>query len=115
MSRRGFHKSLRIEALTTEMVDVVKDRIEEAVAAAGFDVSSEVIYARISKKGYKPYAQGIQIEDGGDASEHSPLIRSLTQPHERALIFVPDELRDDLEQRVREWIKPTQSSLVRFE
>lgn len=115
LSRRDFHKSLRIEALTTEMVAVVKDRIEEEVAAAGFDPSSEVIYARISKRGYMPYEQGIQIEDGGDASEHSPLIRSLAQPNERALIFVPDEIRDGLEQRVREWIKPSQSSLVHFE
>ncbi|MEJ6562824.1 MAG: HD domain-containing protein [Euryarchaeota archaeon] len=115
MSRRGFHKSLRIEALSTEMVEVVKDRIEEAVAEAGYDVESEVIYARISKRGYMPYAQGIMIEDGGDASEHSALIRSLTQPHERALIFVPEPIRDDLEQRVREWIKPSQSSLVHFE
>jgi len=115
MSRRDFHKSLRIEGLTTEMVDVVQDRIEAEVAKAGYDPASEVIYARISKKGYKPYAQGIRIEDGGDASEHSPLIRSLTQPNERALIFVPDAIRDDLEQRVREWIKPSQSSLVHFE
>ena len=115
MSRRDFHKSLRIEALSTEMVDVVKDRIEAAVADAGYDAASEVIYARISKRGYMPYEQGIMIEDGGDASEHSPLIRSLAQPHERALIFVPDALRDSLEQRVREWIKPTQSSLVQFE
>ena len=115
MSRRDFHKSLRIEGLTTEMVDVVQDRIEAEVAKAGYDPASEVIYARISKKGYKPYAQGIRIEDGGDASEHSPLIRSLTQPNERALIFVPDAIRDDLEQLVREWIKPSQSSLVHFE
>tara|TARA_B100001564_G_scaffold147738_1_gene124114 strand:- start:85 stop:1392 length:1308 start_codon:yes stop_codon:yes gene_type:complete len=115
MSRREFHKSLRIEALTTEMVEVVKDRIEAAVAEAGYDVESEVIYARISKRGYMPYAQGIIIEDGGDASEHSALIRSLTQPNERALIFVPEAIRDSLEQRVREWIKPTQSSLVQFE
>ena len=115
MSRRDFHKSLRIEALSTEMVDVVKDRIEAAVADAGYDAASEVIYARISKRGYMPYEQGIMIEDGGDASEHSPLIRSLTQPNERALIFVPDAIRDGLEQRVREWIKPSQSSLVHFE
>ena len=115
MSRGEFHKSLRIEALTTEMVEVVKDRIEAAVAEAGYDVESEVIYARISKRGYMPYAQGIIIEDGGDASEHSALIRSLTQPNERALIFVPEAIRDSLEQRVREWIKPTQSSLVQFE
>ena len=115
MSRREFHKSLRIEALTTEMVEVVKDRIEAAVAEAGYDVQSEVIYARISKRGYMPYAQGIIIEDGGDASEHSALIRSLAQPNERALIFVPEAIRDSMEQRVREWIKPTQSSLVQFE
>ncbi len=57
MSRRDFHKSLRIEALSTEMVEVVKERIEAAVADAGYDVESEVIYARISKRGYMPYEQ----------------------------------------------------------
>ncbi len=115
LSRRDFHKSLRIEGLTTEMVDVVLPRLEPLVQASGYNPSIDIITARISKRGYMPYEQGILIEDGRDAADHSPLVRSLTQPNERALIFVPDTLRDELEITVREWIKPSQSSLAQFE
>jgi len=31
------------------------------------------------------------------------------------LIFVPDSIRDELELSVREWVKPSQSSLAQFE
>ena len=115
LSRRDFHKSLRIEGLTTEMVDVVLPRLEPLVKAAGYNPSIDIITARISKRGYMPYEQGILIEDGRDAADHSPLVRSLTQPNERALIFVPDAIRDELEISVREWVKPSQSSLAQFE
>ena len=115
LSRRDFHKSLRIEGLTTEMVDVVLPRLEPLVQAAGYNPSIDIITARISKRGYMPYEQGILIEDGRDAADHSPLVRSLTQPNERALIFVPDSIRDELETSVREWVKPSQSSLAQFE
>ena len=37
------------------------------------------------------------------------------QPHEQCLIFVPEAVRDELEQSVREWIKPAQSSLSQFD
>ena len=115
LSRRDFHKSLRIEGLTTEMVDVVLPRLEPLVQAAGYNPTIDIITARISKRGYMPYEQGILIEDGRDAADHSPLVRSLTQPNERALIFVPDAIRDELETSVREWVKPSQSSLAQFE
>ena len=115
LSRRDFHKSLRIEGLTTEMVSVVLPRLEKLVEQAGYDPSINVITAQISKRGYMPYEQGILIEDGRDAADHSPLVRSLTQPNERALIFVPDAIRDEIETSVREWVKPSQSSLVQFE
>ena len=115
LSRRDFHKSLRIEGLTTEMVDVVLPRLEPLVQAAGYNPTIDIITARISKRGYMPYEQGILIEDGRDAADHSPLVRSLTQPNERALIFVPDSIRDELETSVREWVKPSQSSLAQFE
>lgn len=115
LSRRDFHKSLRIEGLTTEMVDVVLPRLEPLVQEAGYNPVIDIITARISKRGYMPYEQGILIEDGRDAADHSPLVRSLTQPNERALIFVPDAIRDELEISVREWVKPSQSSLAQFE
>ena len=97
------------------MIDVVLPRLEPLVKAAGYDPSIDIITARISKRGYMPYEQGILLEDGRDAADHSPLVRSLTQPNERALIFVPESILDELEINVREWVKPSQSSLSQFE
>ena len=81
----------------------------------GYDVELDLIQATIRKRGYLPYNGGILLEDGRDASEHSALIRSLAQPNERCLIFVPEDVRDEMERSVREWIKPTQSSLAQFD
>lgn len=114
LSRRNFHKSLRIDSLTTEMSDVIIDRVKDIVEEAGYDSETEVICSKISKLGYKPYEQGILLEDGGDAAEKSSLIRSLSQPFELALIFVPEAIRDDVEAKVREWIKPSQTSLANY-
>ena len=114
ISRKGFHKSLRIDTLTVEMKDLVMPKIRETIRANGYDPEFDVIAATIRKRGYLPYSQGIMLEDGRDASEHSPLIRSLIQPKERVLIFVPEELRNQLENSVREWIVPSQSSLSQF-
>ena len=96
------------------MKDVVLEKIREYAAESGYDHDQDIIAATIRKRGYLPYSQGIVIEDGRDASEHSPLIRSLIQPKERVLIFVPEPLRDELEVLVREWIVPAQSSLAQF-
>ena len=114
LSRRDFHKSLRIDTLDINMVDLVKDRLEKFIQDKGFDPEMHVLYARISKRGYMPYKQGIILEDGRDASEHSAMIRSLSLPNERAMVFVPEAVRDEAELAVREWIKPSQSSLSQF-
>ena len=114
LSRRGFHKSLRINTLDINMVDAVKQRLEEFIKSHGYDPEIHVLYARISKRGYMPYEQGIKLEDGRDVSEHSAMIRSLALPNERAMVFVPEEIRDAAEAVVREWIKPSQSSLSQF-
>ncbi len=114
LSRRDFHKSLRIDTLDVNMVELVKQRLEGFVEEHGFDPTIHVLYARISKRGYMPYQQGIMLEDGRDASEHSAMIRSLSLPNERAMVFVPEAIRDEAEQAVREWLKPSQSSLSQF-
>lgn len=114
LSRRDFHKSLRIDTLDVNMVELVKQRLEGFVGERGFDPTIHVLYARISKRGYMPYQQGIMLEDGRDASEHSAMIRSLSLPNERAMVFVPEAIRDEAEQAVREWLKPSQSSLSQF-
>jgi HD superfamily phosphohydrolase len=115
LSRKDYHKSLRIDHLNTEMVDIVTPRIEETLVERGFDPAIDLIQATISKRGYLPYQGGIVLEDGRDVSEHSALIRSLVRPHEQCLIFVPEAIRDEMEQNVREWIKPSQSSLNQFD
>ena len=97
------------------MCEIVMPRIAEALSEHGYDVELDLIQATIRKRGYLPYNGGILLEDGRDASEHSALIRSLAQPNERCLIFVPEDVRDEMERSVREWIKPTQSSLAQFD
>ena len=115
LSRRDFHKSLRIEGLTTEMVSVVLPRLEKLVEQAGYDPSINVITARISKRGYMPYEQGILIEDGRDAADHSPLVRSLRNQMNACLFLSRIRFAMKFETSVREWVKPSQSSLVQFE
>ena len=115
LSRKDFHKSLRIDHLTVEMCEIVLPRLQEQLKAQGYDAELDLIQATIRKRGYLPYDAGIVLEDGRDASEHSALIRSLAQPHERCLIFVPEAIRDEMERNVREWIKPSQSSLAQFD
>ena len=115
LSRKGFHKSLRIDNLTMEMSEVVLPRLHEAIIEHGFNPELDVIQATIRKRGYLPYVEGIVLEDGRDASEHSALIRSLVQPDERSLVFVPESIRDEMELKVREWVKPSQSSLAQFD
>ena len=115
LSRKDFHKSLRIDDLTIEMSEVILPRLREAIEEAGYNPELDVIQATIRKRGYLPYVEGIILEDGRDASEHSALIRSLAQPDERSMVFVPESIRDEMELKVREWIKPTQSSLAHFD
>ncbi|MBT5661005.1 MAG: HD domain-containing protein [Euryarchaeota archaeon] len=115
LSRKDFHKSLRIDDLTIEMSEIILPRLRVAIEEAGYNPELDVIQATIRKRGYLPYVEGIVLEDGRDASEHSALIRSLAQPDERSMVFVPESIRDEMELKVREWIKPTQSSLAHFD
>ena len=110
VSRRDYHKSIRIGELTAEMSSVVIPKLLPVLEKAGY-TDADIITASIKKKGYMPYSQGIVLEDGRDVVEHSPLIRSLTLSSEQALIFIPEEVRDECERVAREVIKPSQSRL----
>tara|TARA_B100000614_G_scaffold254143_1_gene269103 strand:+ start:2755 stop:4071 length:1317 start_codon:yes stop_codon:yes gene_type:complete len=110
VSRRDYHKSIRIGELTAEMSSVVIPKILPIVKEAGFS-DADIITASIRKKGYMPYSQGIVLEDGRDVVESSPLIQSLALSSEQALIFIPEEVRDKCEKVAREVIKPSQSRL----
>ena len=115
MARRDYHKSLRIPSLTSEMFEVIQTEITGFIEGAGFDPEHDLITASIRKRGYMPYEQGIILEDGRDAAEHSPLIRSLSQSDEQILVFVPEQIRDECEALVRSKTKPSQSSLAMFD
>ena len=115
LARRDYHKSLRIPSLTTEMFATVQDDVAAYLVENGFDPLHDLITASIRKRGYVPYEQGIILEDGRDAAEHSPLIRSLTQSEERILVFVPEDVRNACESMVRAKTKPAQSSLSMFD
>ena len=110
VSRRDYHKSIRIGELTHEMSAVVIPRIRPIVTQAGYS-DEDIITASIKKKGYMPYSQGIMLEDGRDVIESSPLIQSLHLSSEQALIFIPEDVRDECERVARELIKPSQSRL----
>ena len=113
VSRRDYHKSIRIGELTTEMTNVLIPRIMPILLEKGY-TEDDIITASIRKKGYKPYSQGIILEDGRDVVEHSPLIQSLVQESDQSLIFIPEDVRDKCELVAREVIKPSQSSLSSF-
>ena len=110
VSRRDYHKSIRIGELDAEMSSIVIPKILPIVTKAGYS-RDDIITASIRKKGYMPYSQGILLEDGRDVIEQSPLIQSLSLPSEQALIFIPEDVRDMCEVVAREVIKPSQSRL----
>lgn len=114
LSRSNYHKSLRIDSLTIEMLDSVESSLGDFLRDNGYQPEDDMIVARISKRGYLPYKEGINLENGLDVGIHSSLIESISKSKERALIFVPAEIRSDAEKFVRERVKPGQSSLSNF-
>ncbi len=114
LSRRDYHKSLRIRDLTRDNVDTVKEELSTLLQNSGADPAQDLIVAAVRKQGYLPYMQGILLEDGRDVAEHSPIVRALSEAADRVLVFVPEGVRDAAEALVRERIKPQQASLDRF-
>ena len=115
LSRRDFHKSLRIEGLSVEMAKRLTKPLGRLVSDAGFDANEDVITASISKRGYLPYREGIMLQDGRDVSQASPLVLSLVEPDQRVHVFVPESVRDQAEALAREIVRPYQSNLAQFE
>ena len=54
LSRKDFHKSLRIDHLTVEMCDIVLPRLEDALKQRGYDTELDLIQATIRKRGTSP-------------------------------------------------------------
>jgi len=115
LSRREFHKSLRIDGLSSEMAERLVEPLKRMLTKEGFDSDEDLIIASISKSGYLPYSEGILLQDGRDVSQASPLVRSLVEPDHRVIVFVPESIRDEAESKAREIVLPYQSSLAHFQ
>ncbi len=115
LSRREFHKSLRIDGLSSEMAERLVEPLKRMLTEEGFDSDEDLIIASISKSGYLPYSEGILLQDGRDVSQASPLVRSLVEPDRKVIVFVPESIRDEAESKAREIVLPYQSSLAHFQ
>ena len=69
------------------MFATVQDDVASYLAERGFDPLHDLITASIRKRGYMPYEQGIILEDGRDAAEHSPVDPFTNSIEERILGF----------------------------
>ena len=114
LRRRGYHKLVRVEGMTIGEAKEIATELRSWVQGLGRDAGREVLLATISKQGYRPYEQGIRLQDGRDVVNHSALVASLVQPIEHAHVFVPEDLRDRAEALAQARLRPTQSTLRSF-
>ena len=109
LRRRGYHKLVRVEGMTIGEAKEIATELRSWVQGSG-EMPGEVFLATISKQGYRPYEQGIRLQDGRDVINHSALVASLVQPIEHAHVFVPEDLRDQAEALAQARLRPTQST-----
>ena len=112
LRRRGYHKLVRVEGMTIGEAKEIATELRSWVQGLGRDAGREVLLATISKQGYRPYEQGIRLQDGRDVINHSALVASLVQPIEHAHVFVPEDLRDQAEALAQARLRPTQSVAI---
>ena len=101
-SRSGLHKSVRVRNLTEVAYWGARETIEQILTDAGHNPEEDMITTRVSKEGYRPYTDGIQIEDGRDIIEVSELVASITAPLNHILLFVPEDCREAAENAINE-------------
>ena len=101
-SRSGLHKSVRVRNLTEVAYWSAREAIEQILTDAGYNPEEDMITTRVSKEGYRPYTDGIQIEDGRDIIEVSELVASITAPLNHILLFVPEDCREAAENAINE-------------
>ena len=84
LSRRDYHKSLRIRDLTRENVETVKEDLAVSSWKQGRTPTMTSLWLRCEAR-YLPYMQGILLEDGRDVAEHSPIVRALSEAADACL------------------------------
>jgi len=101
-SRSGMHKRVRVRNLTEVAYWGAKSNIEQILTDAGHNPDEDMIVTRVHKEGYRPYTDGIRIEDGRDISEVSAIVASITAPLNDILLFVPEDCREAAENAINE-------------
>ena len=99
-SRSGLHKRVRVRNLTEVAYWGAKNSIEEILTNAGHNPDEDMIVTRVHKEGYRPYTNGIRIEDGRDICEVSEIVASITAPLNDILLFVPEDCREAAENAI---------------
>ncbi len=100
-SRSGMHKRVRVRDLTEVAFWGAMNNVKEILSAAGFDPEEDMIVTRVSKEGYRPYSEGIRLEDGRDIADVSPLVASIAAPQNDIMLFVPEECRAAAEEAIQ--------------
>ncbi len=100
-SRSGMHKRVRVRDLTEVAFWGAMKDVKELLSSEGFDPEEDMIVTRVSKEGYRPYSEGIRLEDGRDIADVSPLVASIAAPQNDIMLFVPEECRDAAEEAIQ--------------
>ena len=100
-SRSGLHKRVRVRDLTEVAFWGAMNDVKELLSSEGFDPEEDMIVTRVSKEGYRPYSEGIRLEDGRDIADVSPLVASIAAPLNDIMLFVPEECRDAAEEAIQ--------------
>jgi len=103
-SRHEFHKRLRLEGMTPKIMEKMMLPLSAEISAAGFDVGTNLIIARVSNVGYQPYDGGIMLEDGSDLADSSDVVRAISKPVLDFMVFVPAVCRDGCEAIARQYL-----------
>ncbi|MDP6857020.1 MAG: HD domain-containing protein [Candidatus Thalassarchaeaceae archaeon] len=100
LSRDSFHKRLRIPWLTPELVERCMLALSAEISAAGFDPVRDLIFHRPGNVGYLPYEGGIQLVDGRDIADVSPVAAAIPERVHDTMVFVPASVRTACEEVV---------------
>jgi len=99
-SRQGLHKRVRVRGLTEVAYWGAHAEIQQILLDAGHNPADDMVTARVNKEGYRPYSGGIQLEDGADIADVSPLVNSITAPLNEIMLFVPADCREAAEDAI---------------
>ena len=103
-SRHEFHKRLRVEGMTPRGIEKMMLPLSAEISAAGFDVTTDLIIARVSNVGYRPYDGGIMLQDGSDLADSSDVVSAISKPVLDFMVFVPAICREGCEAIARQYL-----------